>query len=186
LLLSRSPQSTSLTFRVLLFYCNDSTWQYFSSRITIAEKSMEKRPDQEINKVDTWLESNLHSVDEAERLVMDVAKDEGFPEDELHKISMAVRETVVNAVVHGNRYSAHKKVHLRVCTGRDRITVTVEDQGNGFDPSSVPDPLAQENLLHHSGRGILLIKAFVDEYCVRRLSPGGTEVKLVKYRASKL
>jgi serine/threonine-protein kinase RsbW len=146
---------------------------------------MGKGPGQETDRVDTWLESNLHSVDEAERFVLDVAKDEGFPEDELHKISMAVRETVVNAVVHGNRYSAHKKVHLRVSTGSDRITVTVEDQGNGFDLSSVPDPLAAENLLHQSGRGILLIKAFVDEYCVRKLSPGGTEVKLVKYRKSE-
>ncbi|MFB3777055.1 MAG: ATP-binding protein [Bryobacteraceae bacterium] len=142
---------------------------------------MEKGLGQELKKVDALLESNLQSVDEAERLVLEAAKAAGFPEDELHKISMAVRETVVNAVVHGNRYSSHKKVHLEVSRLADRFTVTVGDQGNGFDLSSLPDPLAEENLLHQSGRGILLIRAFMDEYCVRRLSPAGTEVKLVKY-----
>jgi len=142
---------------------------------------MEKGLGQGLNEVDTLLESNLQSVDDAERMVLDVSRDAGFSEDELHKISMAVRETVVNAVVHGNRYSAHKKVHLQVARAADRITVTVSDQGNGFDLSSLPDPLAEENLLHQSGRGILLIRAFVDEHCVRRLSPTGTEVKLVKY-----
>ena len=109
------------------------------------------------------------------------AEEAGFPEEELHKINMAVRETVVNAVVHGNRYSAHKKVHFQVSTAQDHITVTVCDEGAGFDPASVPDPLADENLLHQSGRGILLIRAFVDDFQIRRASPGGTEVKLVKY-----
>ena len=141
---------------------------------------MEKGLGQEVMKVDAWLESNLQSVDDAELLVLDVATDAGFPEEELHKITMAVREAVVNAVVHGNHYSAHKKVHLQVSLAADHVTVTVSDQGNGFDLSSVPDPLAEENLLHQSGRGILLIRAFVDEYLVRRLSPEGTEVKLVK------
>ncbi len=73
------------------------------------------------------------------------------------------------------------KMHSVVEHAPGDLTVTVGDQGNGFDLSSVPDPLAEENLLHHSGRGILLIRAFVDEYSVRRLSPAGTEVKLVKY-----
>ncbi len=122
-------------------------------------------------------------MDGAEQLALDVARDAGFPEEELHKISMAVRETVVNAVVHGNRYSAHKKVHLQVSQALDHLTVTVCDQGNGFDLSLLPNPLAEENLLHQSGRGILLIRAFVDEFQMRRLSPAGTEVKLVKYLA---
>jgi len=124
-------------------------------------------------------------VDAAEKMVLDVAHEAGFPEEELHKISMAVRETIVNAVVHGNRYSAHKKVHLQVSKAQDGMTVTVADEGNGFDLASLPDPLAEENLLHQSGRGILLIRAFVDEFVMRRLSPVGTEVKLVKYLTHK-
>ena len=133
--------------------------------------------------VDTYLESTLQSVDAAEKMVLDAAQQAGFPEEELHKISMAVRETIVNAVVHGNRYSSHKKVHLQVSSARDGMTVTVTDEGNGFDLASLPDPLAEENLLHQSGRGILLIRAFVDEFRMRRLSPLGTEVKLVKHLA---
>lgn len=98
----------------------------------------------------------------------------------LHKISMAVRETVVNAVVHGNCYNAHKKVHLRASLEAGRLTVTVGDEGEGFDLASVPDPLADENLLHQSGRGLLLVKAFVDEFQLRKLTSGGTEARLVK------
>ncbi|MFH0945057.1 MAG: ATP-binding protein [Planctomycetota bacterium] len=135
--------------------------------------------------VDTYLDSNLQSVDSAEKMVLDVAQEAGFPEEDLHKISMAVRETIVNAVVHGNRYSSHKKVHLRASRTPEGLAVTVVDEGNGFDLSSLPDPLAEENLLHQSGRGILLIRAFVDDFQMRRLSPGGTEVRLVKRLTQK-
>ncbi len=135
--------------------------------------------------VDRFLASNLQSVDVAEQLAIEVAREAGFPEEELHKISMAVRETVVNAVVHGNRYSGHKKVHLQVARTQDGMTVTVGDEGSGFDLASLPDPLAEENLLHQSGRGILLIRAFVDEFDMRRLTPAGTQVKLVKHLTHK-
>jgi len=131
--------------------------------------------------VDTLLASSLDSVDGAEDIVLKIAEEVGFEQEDLHKIGMAVRETVVNAVVHGNRYSAHKKVRLSVAKAWNRIAVTVADECNGFDLSSLPDPLAEENLLQQSGRGILLIRAFVDDYQMRRLSPVGTEVKLIKY-----
>lgn len=140
---------------------------------------------QEVTSVDTYLESNLQSVDAAEKMVLDVAQEAGFPEEELHKISMAVRETIVNAVVHGNRYNAHKKVHLQVSRTPGELAVTVTDEGNGFDLASLPDPLAEENLLHQSGRGILLIRAFVDDFHMRRIRPVGTEVKLVKRLTDK-
>lgn len=135
----------------------------------------------ETRSVDTFLESTLDSVDGAESLVLKVAQEVGFREEDLHKIGMAVRESIVNAVVHGNRYNAHKKVHLQVSKGPNHVIVTVGDEGNGFDLDSLPDPLAEENLLEQSGRGILLIRSFVDEFEMRRLSPVGTEVKLVKY-----
>lgn len=131
--------------------------------------------------VDVYLDSTLESVDNAEELVLDVARKAGFSEEELHKISMAVRETVVNAVVHGNRYSAHKKVHLSAAMEQDRLLITVADEGAGFDPDSLPDPLAEENLLHQSGRGLLLVRAFMDEFQVRKLNPTGAEVRLVKH-----
>jgi serine/threonine-protein kinase RsbW len=86
----------------------------------------------------------------------------------------------VNAVVHGNQYSANKKVRLSVTKSIGRFTVTIADEGNGFDLDTLPDPLAAENLMRSSGRGIFLIRAFMDEFRVRRLDRG-TEVTMVKY-----
>jgi serine/threonine-protein kinase RsbW len=131
--------------------------------------------------VDTWLDSTLDSVDSAESSVLAVAQRLGFEDEDLHKIGMAVRESMVNAVVHGNHYSAHKKVHLAIVEASDRLTVTITDQGEGFELAMLPDPLADENLLKQSGRGILLIQAFVDEFRVQRGHPSGTEVTMTKY-----
>jgi|SRR5579863_1505167 len=146
---------------------------------------MGKNTGGEAETADQFLDSTLESVDSAESLVLDMAEKAGFEEEDLHKIGMAVRESMVNAVVHGNQYSAHKKVHVSVSKGTDRFTVTIADQGRGFELSDVRDPLADENLLRHSGRGIFLIRAFMDELQIRRLSPAGTEVKLVKYLGRK-
>ena len=132
--------------------------------------------------MDTLLDSTLESVDTGETLVLQAAADAGFDEEDLHKIGMAVRESIVNAVVHGNRYNLKKKVRLGVESGPGKIVVTIRDEGEGFDASKLPDPLAAENLLRQSGRGLLLMKAFVDEFEVRSVQPHGTEVRLVKYR----
>jgi serine/threonine-protein kinase RsbW len=128
-------------------------------------------------------ESTLESVDAAEAVIFDAAERVGFDEDDLHKIGMAVRECVVNAVVHGNRYSAKKKVHVVVTGDGGSITIRISDEGEGFDLSDIPDPLAEENLMRHSGRGVFLIRAFMDEVHFRKLSPFGTEVTLVKKKA---
>ncbi len=127
------------------------------------------------------LDSTLESVDAAEEIVLKAAEEMGFDEDSRYQIGMAVRESVVNAVVHGNRYSERKKVRLSVIKGSDRLTILVADEGQGFDVESIPDPLAQENLLNQSGRGIFLMKTFMDEFDVRRVEPTGTEFMLVKY-----
>ncbi len=139
----------------------------------------------ELKTIDRLLDSSLDSVDNAEDLVLGVARGAGFREEDLHKIGMAVRESMVNAVVHGNRYSADKKVRVTILKNGDRFTVRIADQGEGFDPGLLPDPLAEENLLRQSGRGIFLIRAFMDEFRVRRLEPKGTEVTLVKYVGAK-
>src|SRR5215216_5840343 len=124
-------------------------------------------------------ESTLESVDAAEALALDVAEDSGFEEEDLHKIGMAVREAMVNAVVHGNRYNLKKKVHLNAGFDDDRLSIWIADEGEGFDFKDLPDPLAEENLLRQSGRGLLLIQAFVDEFDMRKGEPPlGTEVKL--------
>ena len=128
-------------------------------------------------------DSTLESVDTAESAIFTAGEQEGYDEDDLHKIGMAVRECMVNAVVHGNRYSEKKRVHVSLTSDRSSLTVRISDQGEGFEPSDVPDPLAEENLLRHSGRGVFLIRAFMDEVHFRKLSPFGTEVTLIKKKA---
>jgi len=91
----------------------------------------------------------------------------------------------VNAVVHGNRYNAHKKVRFSVTHHDARFTIRIADEGEGFDFENLPDPLAAENLMRTSGRGIFLIRSFMDEFQMRHLEPVGTEVTLVKYTVSK-
>ena len=137
----------------------------------------------DIQSVETMLDSTLESVDTAETAVLKAAKEIGFDEDEMHALGMAVRESMVNAVAHGNRYNARKKVYLTVSKASDHLTVIIKDEGEGFEMGSLPDPLAEENLLRQSGRGLLLIQAFVDEFQVRRREPAGTEVRMVKYLA---
>ena len=129
--------------------------------------------------VERFLESTLDSVDSAEDIAVGVAKRAGFDEDDLLKIGMAVRESMVNAVVHGNRYNANKKVRFSVVKNSERFTIRVADEGEGFDYEHLPDPLAPDNLLRSSGRGIFLIRSFMDELEIRRLEPGGTELTLV-------
>jgi serine/threonine-protein kinase RsbW len=131
------------------------------------------------------LDSTLESVDSAEALAVGVAENAGFDEDELMKIGMAVRESLVNAVVHGNRYNAHKKVGFSVHRDSRRYVVTISDEGEGFDVEKLPDPLAPENLMRTSGRGIFLIRSFMDEFLIERRQPAGMSVTLIKYVVSK-
>jgi len=128
--------------------------------------------------------STLESVDLAEGEILKAAERAGFDEDDRHRIGMAVRECMVNAVVHGNRYNRNKHVHVNVLIGKSetrlRFVIKITDQGEGFEVQEVPDPLHDTNLLRHSGRGLFLMGAFMDDMKVRKVSPVGTEVTLVK------
>jgi serine/threonine-protein kinase RsbW len=137
----------------------------------------------QIHTLDQELDSNLESVDSAEETVLREAGPLGFDEDDLHKIGISVRECMVNAVVHGNRYNAKKKVHLKVERSEDSITIWIADEGDGFNPADVPDPLHSDNLMKHSGRGVMLMQAFMDGFEVTARQPRGTQVKMVKKKA---
>ncbi|HEX4166169.1 MAG TPA: ATP-binding protein [Bryobacteraceae bacterium] len=130
--------------------------------------------------IQTTLDSTLETADKAEQMVLQEAGRLGLDEDEQHQIGMAVRECTVNAVVHGNRYNKHKKVHLQIERSDKDLTVIIGDEGAGFDLNSLPDPLAPENLLRQSGRGLMLARAFMDEFDLHPRPGGGTEVRLVK------
>lgn len=134
-----------------------------------------------IGTTDSLLASNLESVDAAEALVVDAAAALGLDEDARMDLGLAIREAMVNAVAHGNQYSPDKQVRLILERRSDAVKVTIIDQGEGFDLNRVPDPTQGENLMRESGRGLLLMQAFVDEFSVKRTASGGAEVVLVKY-----
>ena len=127
------------------------------------------------------LGSSIESVDRVEQAAQEFAERAGFDEDTVPNIAMAVREAAVNAVIHGNAYSLDKHITATFETNSDSLVVRITDQGAGLDPNAVPDPLAPENILRGSGRGIFLIKAFMDEVHFRQLHPG-TELTLIKHR----
>jgi serine/threonine-protein kinase RsbW len=131
-------------------------------------------------RVSYTLDSTLETVDSAEQAATRIAADNGFDEDEVMQIAMAVREAAVNAVLHGNAYDPGKKVTLDFERTAGDLVITIRDQGAGLDPAKIPDPLAPENLLKTSGRGIFLIRSFMDEVQIHP-SLTGTEIKLVKH-----
>jgi serine/threonine-protein kinase RsbW len=135
--------------------------------------------------VERLMDSTLESVDNAEELAVGLAERAGVDEDDLMKVGMAVRESMVNAVVHGNRYNANKKVRFSVVTNAEYFIVRITDEGEGFDFAAVPDPLAPENLMKTSGRGLFLIRSLMDDLQMRQLESGGTELTLIKNLVSK-
>ena len=137
--------------------------------------------DSTTSRLSLTLESSLASVDQAEQAAERYAEQAGFDEDTRGSIAMAIREAVVNAVLHGNAYDPNKQVTVSFETTAEDLLVKVSDQGTGLNPDTIPDPLAPENILRGSGRGIFLIRAFMDEVNFRQLHPG-TELTLVKHR----
>lgn len=133
-----------------------------------------------IHRLEVTLDTELESVDLAESIVMRVAEAAGFDEDEVHKLGMAVREGVVNAYNYGNAQDRQKKILLTVEFEQECMIVHIVDEGTGFELEDVADPLAEENLLRTSGRGIFLMKAFTDELVVRRGPSGGADLMMCK------
>jgi serine/threonine-protein kinase RsbW len=131
-------------------------------------------------RVSYTLDSTLETVNSAEETASKIATEAGFDEEEVMKIGMAVREAAVNAVLHGNAYDPGKKVIVNFERNTQNLVITIRDQGKGLDLSKIPDPLAPENLLKTSGRGIFLIRSFMDEVEINP-SQTGTEIKLIKH-----
>jgi serine/threonine-protein kinase RsbW len=112
-----------------------------------------------------------------------VSRGIGMDDDASHWISVAIRESVINAIKHGNRNDASKRVFVEfetTRTGVPELAICVRDQGEGFDPEQLADPLAPENLLKSSGRGIFLIRNFMDDVRLQRAPEGGMEIRMVK------
>ena len=132
----------------------------------------------ECRRLELRLDSVIASVDAAELCAKGLAREGGYDEGQVDRLGMAVREAAANAVTHGNVYSADKSVHLCVELDEGRLVVRIRDEGEGFEYEEVPDPTSAENLLKASGRGLLMMRALVDEVELRDASPSGTEVIL--------
>ncbi len=122
--------------------------------------------DQEfLSDIDSFVEGTLRGLGIAESVVADIA--------------ISVSELVNNAIVHGNKFTREKKVTVKLAHGNGSLTVSVTDQGTGFDPGHVPDPLAQENLLKEVGRGIFIVRQLMDKVEITA-SPRGTTIAITK------
>lgn len=135
---------------------------------------------QEETRVTYTLASSLDSVDKVEQTAEQMARKAGIDEDDTFRLSMAVREAAVNAVLHGNAYDPEKRIIASFENNGTDLIIRISDQGKGLDPTTLPDPLAPENLLRGSGRGIFLIRSFMDEVHFKQLHPG-TELTLIKH-----
>lgn len=128
--------------------------------------------------VDAWIPSEVNAISPLVDRLMRLIEGSHCITGEEHAVELALREALNNAVVHGNRLDAHKLVHVRCrCKVGKGISLIVSDQGQGFDASSVPDPVAVKNLLAEHGRGIHLMKLAMDEVSFQQ---GGTEVHMCK------
>jgi serine/threonine-protein kinase RsbW len=107
-----------------------------------------------------------------------------FDEDALTWMEVAVRESVINAIKHGNRHDRSKQVTVEFTTrpapSPEELVIVIQDQGEGFDAEAIADPLAPENLLKSSGRGIFFMRSFMDDVQLSRLPEGGMEVRMLK------
>ena len=130
------------------------------------------------------LPSVFEMIDLAQAVSDQLVKLLGLDEDAQHWVGVSVRESVINAIKHGNRYDPAKQVFVqftvRPAEKPNELQVVVRDQGEGFDPEEIGDPLAPENLLKASGRGIFFMRSFMDDVQIRRAEQGGMEVVMLK------
>ena len=124
--------------------------------------------------------SDLAASRDVHKAIMDRVESFNYGEQSSFAIRLALEEGLMNAIKHGNKLDPNKTVHVEAKVTAKSTQITIEDQGKGFDRGDVPDPCASENLLKCSGRGILLMEAYMDKVQYTR---GGRRVKLIKKNA---
>ncbi|HXV77975.1 MAG TPA: ATP-binding protein [Candidatus Polarisedimenticolaceae bacterium] len=134
--------------------------------------------------VELVLPSDVKLVDLVHATSEKMAEFAGFDADEALNVGLALREAVINAMVHGNGQDPRLKVHISLVANATQLEAKIRDEGQGFDPDSEPDPTAEENLLNTSGRGLLLMRAFVDEVRFTQHEKRGMEITLTKKRTA--
>jgi serine/threonine-protein kinase RsbW len=136
------------------------------------------------NEIEVIISSALDNLDLIQTLTDCITDFMKFDADSAHWIGMSVRESVTNAIQHGNKLDSSKKVDICFEVAPDQLSISVKDQGGGFQADNIPNPLDADNLLKPCGRGIFYIRTFMDEVEFKSLSQGGTEVHMVKKLSS--
>ena len=136
------------------------------------------------NKIEVMITSALDNLDLVQALTNCVTAFMMFDEDSAHWVGMSVREAVTNAIQHGNKLDPVKKVEVCYEMAPERLVISVRDQGCGFHADEIPNPLEGDNLLKPSGRGVFYMRTFMDEVEFHAMTTGGTEVYMVKLKAT--
>lgn len=126
------------------------------------------------------ISSEFTNLPKVEKFCIMISKKAGLNEDQSDNIAIAVTELVNNAIIHGNRQDPHKKVTVQADYYSDHLTVSVSDQGEGFDPNTLSNPTDPQNLWKQNGRGIFLVYNLIDEVEILP-SKKGTRVVLTQY-----
>lgn len=137
---------------------------------------MERRSE----RVEITISSRFENIELVQVIAEHLCEHAGLDDDASHWVGMAVREGVANAIKHGNRLDARKKVNAIFDLKSDRLEVEIEDEGGGFDPTNVGDPLNPQNLMKTSGRGIFYMKTFMDSVEYQFEPRGGTKLIMKK------
>jgi serine/threonine-protein kinase RsbW len=125
------------------------------------------------------LPSAVTEIRHVQAAVQQAMKHFGYDGDDCFAVRLALEESLINAIKHGNRFDPQRSVHVRFDVSPRRVRISVRDEGRGFDPAVVPDPTAEENLTKPNGRGIMLMRTYMDEI---RFTARGREVIMVKKR----
>src|SRR5262252_7545219 len=124
--------------------------------------------------------SRLEALESVQRLVTEAALEYKLSEDFAYWMELSISESMINAIRHGNRCDPSKNAHLRISLNGSELEIIVEDQGTGFSLDSLADPTETQNLLKPSGRGILIIRSFMDEVNLSVSEGGGSRLRMVK------
>ena len=128
------------------------------------------------------IESEPSAIASVRESILSNLQANGFSAEDIFAVHLALEEAFLNAMQHGNEMDASKEIKIDYSVGADRVEVCVTDEGDGFDPAVVPDPRCGENLYKPQGRGLLLIRSYMD---VVEFSEGGNSVRMVRYKQSE-
>jgi len=112
-----------------------------------------------------------------EKRIVKAMEKYGYDEEDVFALKLSLEEALANAILHGNQHNSEKKVHIRFLVNREKVDIYISDEGNGFNPLAVPDPTKEENLQRPNGRGIMLIRAYMN---LLEYNPQGNVLHMVK------